>query len=330
MTEYLLKLKESWNGKLQNVKKLIAGFYIFICNPKKILRDYPQPDSFCRESVALGPVQPQKSLNGERRFIFCTIFLLTLFGILMVYESSSMYAYKITSDYQYFLIRQVIYFALSLVFFLLALVADLDYLRRHNKLFLILTLALLVLVLVIGRAAGGATRWLKLPGFNLQPSEILKITFLFYAVEYFRRKGTDIKNFSQGLLPLGLVLIAICALLILQPDLGTAVFWIVWTMIFLILYRAKAKHIAPIIVFGLIALIFLIKLHPYRFRRITAYINPFADPQGTGFQLVQSQIAFGSGGLTGVGWARGRRNYFFCRQRILILFFLLLPKKWVF
>jgi len=298
-------------GKLQNIKKLFANLRIFIAHPRKTLEACPQPDYFCQEDGADNEAPPRKPLSKERRFIFGAVFLLTLFGILMVYESSSMYAYKITSDSQYFLIRQVVYFAVSLVLFLLALLVDLDFLRRHNKLFLVLTLVLLALVPVIGRTAGGATRWFKLPGFNLQPSEILKITFLFYAVEYFRRKGVLLRSFYGGLLPLGLVMVVICGLLLLQPDLGTAVFWIVWTMLFLVLYRARAKHIVPLVVLALIALFFLIKLHPYRFRRITAYLNPFADPQGTGFQLVQSQIAFGNGGLTGVGLGEGMQKLFF-------------------
>jgi hypothetical protein len=167
MTEYLLKLKKSLEGKLQNIKKLFANLRIFIAHPRKTLEACPQPDYFCQEDGADNEAPPRKPLSKERRFIFGAVFLLTLFGILMVYESSSMYAYKITSDSQYFLIRQVVYFAVSLVLFLLALLVDLDFLRRHNKLFLVLTLVLLALVPVIGRTAGGATRWFKLPGFNL-------------------------------------------------------------------------------------------------------------------------------------------------------------------
>lgn len=251
------------------------------------------------------------TLSKERRFIFGAILALTLFGVLMVYEASSIYALKTTSDPGYFLKKQIISLAAGLFLFFLVLLADLKFLRKYSKEFLVSLIGFLIIVVILGRKAGGATRWIYLFGFNFQPSEMLKIFFLIYAADYVRRKGSTIKSFREGLAPLGVVLVTICVLLLLQPDLGTALFWVAWTFLFLFLHRARRKHLFLVVAAGVIAAFFLIKFNPYRFRRITAYINPFADPRGAGFQLVQSQIAYGEGGVLGVGFGEGRQKLFF-------------------
>jgi cell division protein FtsW len=199
----------------------------------------------------------------------------------------------------------------GLVLFFFTLLTDLEFLRKHNKEFLLFTIILLVAVLIFGKRAGGAKRWFHLPGFNFQPSEMLKITFLLYSAEYFRRKGNLIMNFKRGLIPLGCLLGFVCFLLVLEPDLGTALFWMAWTLLFLFLHRARKKHLCLIILVSVILSVFLVTFYPYRFRRITAYLNPFADPRNTGFQIIQSQIAFGEGGIFGVGLGEGRQKLFF-------------------
>jgi len=100
-------------------------------------------------------------------------------------------------------------------------------------------------------------------------------------------------------------------LLIVQPDMGSAMFWVLWTLVLLFIYRARPRHLAGIVVVGLVLAVVLIKTHPYRFRRITGFMNPFADPQGAGFQLIQSQVAYGQGGMLGVGLGESRQKLFF-------------------
>jgi cell division protein FtsW len=250
-------------------------------------------------------------IKKQRKFILFAIIGLTLFGSLMVYESSSLYAHKTFGDPAHFFKRQILFLFMGLVLFFAALFIDLDFLKKYNKELLISVIIVLLIILFMGKKSGGARRWLFLGGFYFQPSELLKIFFLFYCADYFRRKGNLIKNFKIGLLPLGFILGAICLLLILQPDLGTAVFWVFWMLLFLFICGARKKHLVLIIVLGLVASFFLIKFYPYRFRRITAYLNPFSDPKGAGFQLIQSQIAYGEGGILGVGFGEGRQKLFF-------------------
>lgn len=252
-----------------------------------------------------------QGIKKERRFIFAAVLALTLFGILMVYEASSLYAYRMHSDSMYFFKRQFLFFVVGVVLFFLALLLDLEFLRKYNKEFLILTLLILIVILFAGKAAGGAKRWLHLASFNFQPSETLKIFFLLYCADYFNRKGNLVKNFRIGLVPLGSVLGVICLLLLLQPTLGTVIFWMMWLLFFLFISGARKKHLLLIVILGLVASFFLIKFYPYRFRRITAYLDPFADSRGAGFQSVQSQIAYGQGGFFGAGFGESRQKLFF-------------------
>ena len=134
-----------------------------------------------------------ESIKSERRFLLIAILSITLFGILMIYESSSVYAFRTTSDAAYFFKRQLLFFIVGLVLFLATLLIDLDLFKRRNKELLLATFFCLIVVVIFGRKIGGAKRWLHIAGFNIQPSEVLKISLLLYCADYFRRK----KNFNQ-------------------------------------------------------------------------------------------------------------------------------------
>ncbi len=251
------------------------------------------------------------NLKSERKFLFVFFLALTLFGALMIYESSSLYAFEAKADAAYFFKKQSFSFLVGIFFFSLTLLIDLEFLKRHSKEFLLGTLFFLIIVIFFGKRAGGARRWLQVGPIGFQPSELLKITFLLYCADYCCRKKGLIRNVRLGLIPLGFVLFLICFLLILQPDLGTAIFWVLWTILFLFLVGARRKHLLFVILTGTIIGIFLIKLYPYRLSRIIAYLNPFGDPKGSGFQLIQSQIAYGVGGIWGVGLGEGLQKLFF-------------------
>ncbi|MBD3246480.1 MAG: putative lipid II flippase FtsW [Candidatus Omnitrophica bacterium] len=252
------------------------------------------------------------TLRRQRRVLFLSVLGLTLFGILMVYEASSVYAYHIASDPAYFLKRQFVFFLAGLAaFFLTIFFVDLDWLRQYYKEILGATLVLLALVLFLGKSAGGAKRWLSLGIVHVQPSEFLKISFVLFGAEYFRRKGKKIRSLREGVLPMMGVLAVIGVLSLLQPDLGTAIFWVIWVFLMLFLYKARIRHLSAVGGVGILLCALLIFASPYRMRRIVSYLNPFLDPQGAGFQLIQSQIAYGSGGLFGVGLGEGKQKLFF-------------------
>ncbi|MCF7873905.1 MAG: putative lipid II flippase FtsW [Candidatus Omnitrophica bacterium] len=250
-------------------------------------------------------------LRRERRTIFFLIFSLTLVGLLFIYESSSLYALKYQNNPAYFFKKQILFFILSLFFFYGSLFIDLNFLRQQSKKILLFLIIVLIIVPFFGQKSGGASRWVELGGFSFQPSELLKIFFLIYCADYCSRKERILKNLNYGFIPVGLVLTLICLLLLAQPDLGSVVFWIIWFLIFVYLYGAKLKHIAIIVSGCLVSFFFLVKMYPYRVRRIAAYLDPFSDPQGSGFQIIQSQLAYSRGGLFGVGLGEGKQKLFF-------------------
>ena len=140
---------------------------------------------------------------------------------------------------------------------------------------------------------------------------MLKITFLLYCTDYCCRKKGLIKNVRLGLIPLGLILFLVCVLLILEPDLGTAVFWVLWTILFLFIFGARQKHLLFVFLSGTIITFFLLKWYAYRVSRIIVWFERFSDPRGAGVKLIQSQIAYGVGGFWGVGLGEGLHKLFF-------------------
>lgn len=263
------------------------------------------------KSYIFRPFPDLEALRKERRIIFFLIFSLTLVGLLFIYESSSFYALKNQGDPAYFFKKQILFFLIALFSFYGTLFLDLNFFKQHSKKMLLALIMILTILLFIGEQAGGAKRWIEVGGFNFQPSELLKIFFLIYSADYCSRKKAILKNLYYGLAPIGIILALICFLLLLQPDLGNAVFWIAWLLTFIYFFGARVKHLATIVLGCAISFFFLIKLYPYRIRRIVAYFDPFADPQGAGFQIIQSQLAYGRGGWFGVGLGEGSQKLFF-------------------
>ena len=263
---------------------------------------------FITKKVNMSFITPEKQL---RRRILFFVLVVAFIGLLMVYEASSFYGYRNFHDALYFFKRQLISFFIGLIMFFCMLVLDLRILRKYAKQMLIFTILLMGIVLIAGKTAGGAKRWVNILFFSGQPSELLKLSFLFYCVDYLYRKKGLIGDFSKGVLPIGIVSGLICLLALLQSDLGTAVFWAVWLLLMLFLTGASKKVLGSICALGMVFVIILVLLFPYRVKRITAYINPFSDPHGAGYQLIQSQIAYAQGGFWGVGLGEGKQKLFF-------------------
>ena len=174
-------------------------------------------------------------------------------------------------------------------------------------------LGLLVLVLIpgIGVARGGARRWLPFPGFSLQPAELVKITTVIYLARWISRRQDRMHHFASGILPALVSVGCVAALMVLQPDFGTAA--IIGAVLLLMLFVGGARpiHIAGLGAIALVVLSVGVMLAEYRMRRFLAFLDPWQHSQDSAFQLVQSLIAFGSGGITGVGLGQSRQKLFF-------------------
>lgn len=241
------------------------------------------------------------------------MFILVCIGVVMIYSASSIPSWQ-TSGHSYNLLKkQLLYVLFGFVGMSLAMAIDYHILRKYAKPIFLLSIVPLVMVLLPGlsREAGGAKRWLHLAGFNYQPTEFVKIALIIYLADFLNRKARYIKSFLKGFVPPMLALGAITLLVLLQPDLGTAIALVVLTFVMLYVSGARTSHIMLSFLAALPFLYILVFSVPYRRARILAFLNPWLDPKGSGFQIIQSQIAVGSGGLFGVGLGMSKQKLFY-------------------
>ncbi len=252
-----------------------------------------------------------ENLSKDRRFIFISVVALSLLGLLVIYSSSCIFAFKVYKNPAYFFFRQAVFLLISIGVFFISLLVDGDILRRYCKEGLLVIIFLLIAVLFIGKEAGGAKRWLYIAGWHFQPSELLKVGLLLYGADYLARKKGRIKDFLHGLMPLLFVVGVVSFFVLLEPDMGTVVFWLAWVLIILFIAGARRSHLVSLVFMGFILFVVLVRTHPYRLMRLLSYLDPWRDAQGSGFQIIQSQISFGEGGFWGVGLGAGRQKFMF-------------------
>ncbi|MEK7539873.1 MAG: putative lipid II flippase FtsW [Patescibacteria group bacterium] len=239
--------------------------------------------------------------------------LLLIFGLIMLSSASSVVAFQNFDDPYYYLKHQLMYGVLlgGVVFFALSRI-DYTYWRKIAFPLMVASLVLLLLVFIpgIGTELLGAKRWISVGGIFFQPSEVVKLTFLFYLAAWLETRGHQVKEMSAGLTSFLVMLGALVAIIaVAQKDLGTT---IVLTVIALSVYfvaGAPWKHIGIIAGIGAIMLTILIKLFPFRAERLTVFLNPELDPQGIGYHINQALLAIGSGGLFGLGLGHSRQKF---------------------
>ena len=234
-------------------------------------------------------------------------------GVVMIYSASSIYAWETYKDSAFFLKRHLSFLLIGIICAFLAMSYDYRKLARFSRPLLFISLFLLVLVLIpgIGREVSGARRWFRFGLFSFQPSELANLAVIIYTADFISRKGKLMKHFFMGFLPPIAVLGIAVILILVQPDLGTTLAIGVVVMIMLFISGVRTRYILSMVLAGLPILYFLIFSVPYRRMRIMAFLNPWLDPKGSGFQIIQSQIAIGSGGIFGVGLGHSRQKLFY-------------------
>lgn len=238
---------------------------------------------------------------------------LTCFGVVMVYSASSVMATKKFHDGFYFLKRQGIYALMGFGVMILAMRIDYRQWREYAVPILLGCLVLLLLVFIpgIGGSAKGASRWIRFPGFNFQPSELAKIALIMYMAYSLDKKQDKVKMFSTGFLPYMVLLAVLLMILLKQHDLGAALTMGGVAILMLFAAGTRPRYILGMVVLALPFLYFLVMNVDYRRRRILAYLNPWEDPTNTGFQIIQSWLAFGNGGVIGQGLGEGKQKMFY-------------------
>ncbi|MFS1538958.1 MAG: cell division protein FtsW [Candidatus Phlomobacter fragariae] len=236
----------------------------------------------------------------DRTLVWLTLGLAVI-GFIMVTSASMPVGQRLTQDPFFFAKRDVIYLILSFDLALLVLNIPMVLWEKYNFLLLITALILLLVVLVAGSSVNGASRWINTGIVRIQPAEIAKLALFCYVSSYLVRKTDEVKTRFLGFIKPMFILILMAILLLLQPDLGTVIVLIVTTLALLFLAGARLAPFIIGIVICAVGVIGLIYFEPYRLRRITSFLNPWADPFGSGYQLTQSLMAFGRGELWGQG-----------------------------
>ncbi|WP_410768046.1 stage V sporulation protein E [Fontibacillus sp. BL9] len=252
-----------------------------------------------------------KSRSAPDFWLMASIFGLLAIGIVMVYSAGSVLAFHDYGDSFYFVKRQVLFAVLGLVAMFFTMNVDYRILKKYAKLLLLICFGLLVIVLIpgIGVVRGGARSWLGISSFGIQPSEFMKLGMILFLSYWLSKEDYRITHFTRGLLPPLGVMGAAFGLIMLQPDLGTGTVMLGAALLIVFTAGAKIKHLAGLAAVGALGFVGLILAAPYRLQRITAFLDPWSDPLGAGYQIIQSLYAIGPGGLAGLGLGMSRQKY---------------------
>lgn len=250
-------------------------------------------------------------MQNSIKNIYVIITILICIGVIMVYSSSAIFAYERYNDSTYFLKRHFVYLITGVILALFMMLFDYRKLKNYAKPLIIFSVLLLIVILLKGREIGGAKRWFRVGQFSFQPSELAKISLIIYLADVLSRKQVRIKNFIEGFLPPAMVAGVLITFILLQPDLGTSIAIAVITAILFFVAGIRLRYLL-ISVLGLLPILYVaIFSAPYRRRRMLAFLDPWKDPRGVGFQVIQSFLALGSGGLFGVGLGQSGQKLFY-------------------
>ena len=256
-------------------------------------------------------IKSNKKNNGDYLLLIAVV-LLAVVGTIFIYSASNYSANATYGDSFYFVKKQAIGIVLGVVAMVGMAIIDYQKLKKTNLFLAIVTIILLGLVFVpgIGVENYGAKRWIGVNGVTIQPSEIAKFSFILFSATYVSKNPEKQKVFI-GILPVLLYGLLLCILIILEPNMSITVCMV--TLLFSMLFAGgmRIKHLVLILLPAVAVGVVLILLEPYRLSRLMAFINPWSNPKGEGYQLLQSLYALGSGGWFGVGLFNSRQKYAF-------------------
>lgn len=248
-----------------------------------------------------------------RKLFILSILVLSILGLLMVFSSSSVSGMEHHGDYLFFLKKQSIFLAIGLILFFVCSKIDTDILEKKYRLFYFLGIIMLVFVFVpiLGKTAGGGTRWINLISFSFQPIEITKYMLLIFMAQHLAKKGMRIREFKIGVVSSILPFLPYAVLLSLQPDFGNLVLLGTTVFTMIIVSGARFSHIISIFLLLSASFVSLIWVAPYRMKRLLSFLDPYGDPEGAGWQIIQSYIALAKGNWFGVGLGNSTQKLFF-------------------
>jgi cell division protein FtsW len=252
-----------------------------------------------------------KKLSSDTTLFAVTVALLAM-GLVMVWSSSSALAEESHGNAYYFLVKQVVWAALGLVVMGAAMRLDYRKLRQPAVVYSAVALTTLLLILVLFMSpVNGHHRWIRLGSLSFQPAELAKLTSVLFLAYHLERRGERVNEFLPSLFPVLLLLGWFAYLIFIQADLGSALVLLVIGGVMLLIGGVRLRYFAFLAVLGVPLLYQAVMTAAYRRDRIEAFLNPYSDPRGSGYQIIQSLIAVGTGGVTGVGFMQGRQKLFY-------------------
>jgi len=239
--------------------------------------------------------------------------ILVVVGSIMVYSASAVWAEYRFQDSFFFLKRQLFFVFIGFIAMFFMMQVDYWRLRSVANMALIICFLLLIVVLIpgVGLVRGGASSWLGVGAFSIQPSEFMKLAMILFLAKYVSDNQKYITTWRRGLIPIFTLIFLAFGLIMLQPDLGTGVVMVFTCVLLIFVAGARLSHFYLIAGVGVAGLTGLIISAPYRLERITSFLNPWEDPLGSGFQIIQSLFAIGPGGILGLGLGHSRQKYFY-------------------
>ena len=245
--------------------------------------------------------------------LFFSVIILSIFGVVMIYSSSSIWAdYKFNDSFHY--VKQQLLFMIVGIN-LMIIMSKIDYKLYYQKANLILGICLILLILVlipgIGSVRNGSRSWFGIGSFGIQPSEFAKLGLIIFTSKYLSNSNKFLKSYKEGVFPILGILLLFFGLIMLQPDLGTGLVLAISIIALLFISGVNMKFFFIMGIIGIIGVIILIVIAPYRMDRITSFIDPWSDALGTGFQIIQSLYAIGPGGLLGTGFLNSVQKHFY-------------------
>ena len=252
-------------------------------------------------------------LIREGKILKYTVIMFSIFGVIMIYSSSYIWSqYKYNTPY-HFVIQQGIFLIMGIIIMNIASNIDYNHYKKYSNHILILCFILLTLVLIpgIGKIRNGSRSWFGIGGLGIQPSEITKLGLIIYTSKYLSNNYVEMSNFKKGLFPIILVMLLFFGLIMLEPDFGTGMVIVLTLIGMIFVSKSRISFFVKSFLLGLIGIVALIIIAPYRIQRILSFLNPWSDPLGSGFQIIQSLYAIGPHGLLGTGFMNSIQKNFY-------------------
>ncbi|MGL4520941.1 MAG: stage V sporulation protein E [Bacilli bacterium] len=245
--------------------------------------------------------------------VLFVVLALLVIGTVMVYSASAVWANYKFEDSFFFAKRQLLFAGIGVLGMFIISSIDYWFWIKHAKFILIACFVMLVLVLVpgVGLVRGGAQSWIGVGAFSIQPSEFMKFGMIVFLGKYLAERQKLLPDFRKGMLPTLALVFTAFGLIMLQPDLGTGTVMVATCVGMIFVAGAQVKHFLYLGGVGVLGFVALIASAPYRMQRITSYLDPWSDPLGAGFQIIQSLYAIGPGGLFGLGLGQSRQKYMY-------------------